>query len=253
MSNVIPELVLYANDTHLLRAQGDVFRYESILDSYEDHLYDACEDVLRDLARYGYWEPPSSAWTIGDVNPIPFDDSVVATVELTFTADAAGELTVPAGTRVRTLDPAGVEVTLGDTIFATDAALVVPAGNTGTVAATAESFGRTYNVRAGKLAYLVSSAPANFSAVTNGAAATGGKDHQLTRLVVYRALENIYADLFRLDGDGFHNRMELYREKYREELRRMQAAGIQVDHDGNATESDEEEAERHGYPVLYRG
>lgn len=253
MSNVIPELALYANDTHLLREQGDLFRYEAALDSYDDRLFDAVEDVLRDLARYGYWTPPSATWTLATIDPKPFDDSASATVELSFTAAATGDLTVPAGTRIGTLNPSGVEVTLGDTVFATSAELVVTAGNTGTVAATAEMPGRTFNVRAGKLTYQLGTALANLASVTNAAAATGGADHQLCRLVVYRALELIYSDLFRLDGDGFHNRMELYRRKYDDELRRMQSAGIQVDHDGDGTEDDEERDERHGYAVIRRG
>lgn len=248
----------FAYDAQLREEDGELFHYSDV--SWTRKLVRASDDLIRDLKRHGYlhdhdrwdnWYDLFAYFEESDYEVI--DDSASATVTLKFTAAATGDLTVPAGTRVRNLDPSGDGNTNGAVIFETDADVTVTTGTTGTVTATAEHPGEVYNVDAAELVYLDDAAPTNYSAVTNDAAASGGKDHQLARATVYRALELINQDLMRNDGDSFEVRRKMNRQSYKDELERLIASGIDIDTDGDGIVSEAEEGLRHGFRRFLRG
>lgn len=102
-----------------------------------------------------------------------------ATVTLEFTATT--NVTVPAGTRIKTSTSASA------VFFSTDAELVIVGPATsGTVTATAEVAGSAGNVAAGTLRYLHEPI-GGVSAVTNAVAASGGQDDEALDALVARA------------------------------------------------------------------
>ena len=84
-------------------------------------------------------------------------------------------------------------------------------------------------------------------------AATGGKDHQLTRATVYRAMELICADLMRERDDAWDHKRAVYCRQYKDEIKRRVAAGLAVDRDGDGEVSGSEERRHHGFHRLERG
>ena len=231
----------FSYDAQLREEDGELFHYSDV--SWTRKHVRAAEDLLRDLKSHGYLQ---------DATHTILDESAKAAVALKFTADAAGQLTVPAGTKVRNLDLTVDGNDNGVVVFVTDVELVVPAGNTGTVAATAENPGEVYNVAAETLVHLEDAAPTNFSAVTNEAAASGGVDHQLTRAAVYRAMELINQDLSRGPDDIFEHRRQLYRRSYKDELDRLVAGGVKIDTNADGSISDAEKDHEHGFHRFRR-
>lgn len=237
------------------------FNYDSHLTEEDEQLFDhhprswrkkseqAADDLVRDLKRRGYLDDPDHSI---------IDDFEKATSTVAFVA-SGGELTVPAGTRIVALDP---DLGLGVNdiakparlIFITDTELIVADGDTGTVGVTAEHPGAPYNVEAGWLTGLEADAPANLGSVTNEAAASGGVNHQLTRVATYRTMELVMMDLMRMTDDVFDARRKIYAKCYKDELERVIASGINIDTDGDGVVSEEEkDTHEHGYIRLRRG
>jgi hypothetical protein len=236
---------VYSNDAQLREEDSALFRKSD--QSWIRKHKRAAEDIRRDLKRHGYF-PEYDELDIFSTEHELVDDSAKATVELTFTATADGTLSVPKGTRVLTKDPSSTQEN-GLVAFVTDEVLSVSASNSGTVAATAESFGDVYNVEAGSLEHLEATLT-NFDSVTNAAEASGGADHQMTRTAVYRVLELVYMDLMREEGDALDARRKLNAKAYREELERMMAGGIDIDTDGD---NDADIEDHHGFTRFRRG
>lgn len=222
----------YSFDAHLRQEEEQLFFWSDR--TWERKHLLAAQDILRDLQRHGYLQEDHHALV---------DAFASATVTLTFTASATAGVTIPAGTRVRTMDATCPEN--GDTVFVTDAELVLAAGASGDVAATAEHAGAPWNVRAGELAHLEENL-AGVESVTNAAAATGGADHQLTRATTYRVLELVFMDLMQEPDDAFDTRRRLHKAAYKEELQRHMAAGLDIDTNADG-ETSEEERLMHGH------
>lgn len=231
----------YSYDAQLREEDGELFHYSDV--SWTRKHVRAAADLLRDLKAHGYLQDDDHAF---------LDESTRATVTLQFTASADGDLTVPAGTRVRNLDPDGDGNTNGAVVFSTASNVIVTAGNTGTVDATADQIGEVYNVDAGALAFLEDDAPTNFAAVTNTSPASGGVDHQLTRAAVYKTAELINQDLSRGPDDVFEHRRKLYRMSYKDELERLVASGVKIDTDGDGEISECEKDLEHGFHRFRR-
>lgn len=231
---------MFSFDAHL-RQEEEQLPYWSNDRTWERKHGLAAQDILRDLQRHGYLQEDHHALV---------DALASATVTLTFEASAGAGVTIPAGTRVRTMDASCPEN--GDTVFTTDAALVLAAGASADVAATAEHPGAPYNVRTGELEHLVTEI-AEVESVTNGAAASGGVDHQLTRATVYRVLEMVMIDLMQVADDTFDARRRLYKAAYKEELDRHMAAGLDIDTNADGASSEEEKlAHGHGFHRFRR-
>jgi len=209
-------LDVYSYDVHLKQEDDELFDYK---DSPWLRLHRlARKDLEIDLLRRGFdgVQQPSIDGIL--------DDFATATVTLSFTAGAGGSLVVPLGATIRTI--ATATQTYGVVEFTTDVALTVGAGLTDTVAATAAAYGEPYNVAIGTLTNYSGTAPTNFSSVTNLAAASGGLDHQLTRVAVYRTMDLVYTDLMRSMDDRFGQKRALYERRYKDELDRIWAAGL---------------------------
>jgi hypothetical protein len=246
----------FSFDSHLREEDSDIFHHAPR--SWRQKHLRARDDIIRDLKRRGYLDYDDfetygdGVYFWGEDEGTIIDDSEQATVELEFTATADGPMTVPAGTRVYDVDPAVEAEKAGAVVFETDSELQVSAGSSATVQATAEHPGEPYNVRAKSLQF-VDEGLTNFDAATNPQSATGGKDHQLTRMSVYRVMELVFTDLLQGQDDAFAYRMELYGDRYDEELDRMTASGIKIDLDGDGEQSEGEEAFEHAGVRLRRG
>ncbi|MDZ7703359.1 MAG: baseplate J/gp47 family protein [Trueperaceae bacterium] len=233
---------VYSNDAQLREEDSHLFG-KSDTAWTRKHIR-AAEDIRRDLKRHGYLQEHDDI-DILEVDHKIVDDSAEATVELEFTAESAGQLVVPKGTRVTD----GWAKAHGKIAFVTDEQLTVPAGGSDTVAATAADFGECYNVPAGELTTLDGSL-SNFDGVTHPSAASGGADHQLSRAAVYRTLELVYTDLMREEGDSLDARRKLHGRAYMDELERMIAAGIDIDVTGDNVTDHEQ---YHGFHRFRRG
>ena len=244
----------YSFDAHLREEDRQLFHHDPR--SWQSKHIRARDDIVRDLKRNGYIDYDDleyydeGLYFFGEMTGTIVDDASTATVELEFSA-SGGSLTVPEGTWVYDADPAVDSERYGAVVFETDAALTVPGGQTDTVEATAEHPGEVYNVGPDVLTYPDASL-SHFDGVTNAAAATGGADHQLARVSVYRALALIYRDLVAEEGDTFDYKRKLYEDYYHEELDRQMAAGIKIDVDGDGQANDHEESLEHGGVRLYR-
>lgn len=245
----------YSYDPHLREEDDQLFHHDPR--SYSRQHKRAVEDIVRDLKRHGYIDYETLRWVgdslhfFGTQTGEVLDDSETASVTLEFTATADGELIVPAGTRVFDADPTQGDQRYGAVVFETDEELTVSADSTGTVAATAEHPGAPYNVDAGTLEHLDADLT-NFESVTNPDAASGGVDHQLARLAVYRTLALVYRDLGTQADDRFDYKRQLYEEHYAEELKRAIASGIDIDLDGDGEIDEGEEDLEHGSVRLHR-
>lgn len=245
----------FSFDAHLREEDGEIFHHDPR--SWKRKHLRARDDIIRDLKRRGYLDYDEVQYTadgvlfVGDTEGQLVDDFAEATVTVEFTATADGKLSVPEGTKVFDADPASEAATAGAVVFETDAALTVPAGTSDTVEATAEHPGEIYNVGAADLAYIDASLT-NFDAVTNPDPASGGVDHQMTRVSVYRVLELVYMDLLSEQEDVFDYKRQLYADRYDEELDRMQSSGIDIDVTGDNQAGEGEEDLEHGGVRLHR-
>jgi hypothetical protein len=224
--------VKFSNDQQLREEDAELFFYSDT--GWERKHVRAAEDLIRDLKGHGYLKNVAHGF---------LDASQAATVTLRFSA-TDGALTVPAGTRVSVADTSAKGYAHGIVTFETDEELVVLDGEEGDVTATALSSGEVFNVAPGTLTFCGS------LSVTNLDEATGGVDHQLTRAAVYRAMELIHADLMRNLEDAHDAKRKFYRQSYQDELRRIVAAGLDVDADGDGTG---EELLKHGFHRFERG
>ncbi len=130
------------------------------------------------LVQLNKWTTKLSTYVL-NVLDIEQEQATQATVTLDFTADAGGA-TVPAGTVVKTgRDADAVK-------FSTDAALVLGADATDSVAATAVSAGAAGNVGADTLTFLDQPISGVVSA-TNPAAASGGQEEETIAAMEARA------------------------------------------------------------------
>jgi len=216
---------IYITDAHVDAEDREAF--ETRTSGIKRKRRQASEDVLREIKALGYLREDHHALV---------DSRAQATVQLTFTAGPGGALTVPAGARVANRS----SPLTGATVFTTDVQLVVSAGQTATVAATATHAGQPYNVDAGELETLLDTSPANFASVTNPADATGGVDHQLARVTTIRTMVLFWRDLILEEGDKADRMHRIYDKDYDRELKRMKGSGLQVDtnSDGVATEEE---------------
>lgn len=245
----------FSFDPHLREEDGQIFHHDPR--SWQRKHLRARDDIIRDLKRRGYLDYDEVRWT--DHNLVFFggtegelvDDFAEATVTVEFTATADGELSVPSGTRVFDADPASEAASAGAVVFETDESLTAPAGTSETVQATAEHPGEIYNVGAGDLSHIDASL-SNFDSVTNPSAASGGVDHQMTRVSVYRVLELVYMDLLSEKDDVFDYKRQLYAERYDEELDRLKSSGIDIDLNGDNVSDESEEDLEHGGVHLHR-
>jgi len=202
----------FAYTAHLWREDRELFAHDD--SPFLMALERATEDVRRDLDRHG-------------VNLDALEDAFKrATVELSFTAPASTGLSVPAGSGVTNV--ASKRGKYAGVIFKTDFDLVVPAGETLSIPATATAPGAPANVGADELIYLTGQPPTGFKSVTNPAPATGGTDHQMCRAATYRAMELVYLDLMRTIDDAFGSRRRVYAKMYRDEIDRTIAAGVRM-------------------------
>lgn len=222
----------FSNDQQLREEDAELFFYSDT--GWERKHVRAAEDLIRDLKGHGYLKNVSHGF---------LDASEKAHVTLRFTA-TDGALSVPAGTRVSVADTSAKGYAHGIVSFETDEELAVLDGEEGDVTATAVSFGEVFNVAPGTLTFCGS------LTVTNPAEATGGADHQLTRAAVYRAMELIHADLMRNMEDAHDAKRKFYRQSYQDELRRIVAAGLDVDANGDGSG---EELLKHGFHRFQRG
>lgn len=208
-------LDVYSTDAHLGFRDLELFLYNDI--SYRIDHRSARRDVERELLRRGF---------TGGLASIA-DDSDVATVTLTLTAETGGGgVTVPAGYEFYSADDR-TKVT-----FVTDAELILADGATDTVTATCEEIGEPGNVAEGVLTYFT--ALTGLESATNLDVAAGGLNHQLTGACVLRALVTVYMDLSRNKDDAFDHKRGLYERLYKEELSLLLAAGLTL----TDTESD---------------
>lgn len=225
----------YSNDAQLAEEDGQLFAHDD-RDYTRKHLR-AAEDLRRDLAGHGYFRRAGEQLV---------DTSARAQVMLRVVAGADGA-TLPAGARVRTW-PAH-EQQHGDTVFITQAELVLGDEEVGEVLAQADEVGEVYNVAAGALTVL-EQLVAGVVSVTNPSAASGGADHQLTRASVYRVMELICFDLTRMRDDAWDHKRLVYQRAYKDELHRLVAAGLQLDTTGDGAVN---EPRAHGFHRFERG
>lgn len=130
------------------------------------------------LVQLNKWTKKLSAYVL-TVLGIEQELATSSSVDLEFTADVAGA-TIPAGTIVKTgLDADAVK-------FSTDAALVLGASATDTVASTAVDEGADGNVAADTLIYL-DQPVAGVVSVTNPLSASGGQDDETIAAMEARA------------------------------------------------------------------
>jgi len=227
----------YSNDAQLAEEDGQLFLHDD-RDYTRKHLR-AASDLRRDLAAHGYFRRESEqlvSW------------SKRASVSLRFVAGAGGA-TVTAGARVRTKHPD--EQLHGDTVFVTQAQLILGADESGEVEAQAEHVGEVYNVPAGVLNVLEVD-DADIVSVTNPEAATGGADDQLTRAAIYRVMELVCMDLMRMKEDAWDHKRMVYHRAYKEELARLVAAGLAIDRDADGVASAQDERRHHGFHRFER-
>lgn len=229
----------YAYDAHLHALDAQLPSHSG--EDFTPRHRQAAVDLRRDLQRHGYLQHD-------DHQLLDAFEEAVATLEFTATAD--GALTVPRGTVVRHTEDEDLEH--GARSFATDAELVVPAGESATVIATATAPGATHNVEAQALTVVEGQALTNLESVANPDRAVGGADHALTRAASWLALAQIYEDWARMPDDANAFRADRYYRRYREELKRTMAAGLPFDLDGDGTVEAGEKAHAHGIRYLHR-
>ena len=179
MAEEIPTLVIDPRDEEEMVASAIDALPDEITDRSRAHWLIAAIEAMG--AFYGmsmYWInqwPTKLLLKVIELLGIEREPATAATVSsLTFTSAASTvtDVTVPAGTVVKTGSGAdAVE-------FATDVALTVPSGGgTANVAATATETGAATNVSAGTLTKL--DVPvAGIASVTNASAASGGQDRE---------------------------------------------------------------------------
>lgn len=234
-------MIQYSHNAHLRREDQSIFDYNDV--SRDRLAENASEDIERDLMGHGFFKEEGEQL---------INDFEHATVMLTFEAGPDGDLVVPAGTLIGTFDPADTSFEHGDTLFKTDEELTVPATTKATVAATALSPGRPFNVDADKLVHCRSDL-ANFASVTNTQPATGGADHQLTRASTYLTMSMTYMDLMRKEDDAFDYKRRLYMSRYKDELKRLVAGGLRIDRNNDGQMDDSEKFGEHGFHRFERG
>jgi hypothetical protein len=227
----------YSNDAQLAEEDAQLFAHDD-RDYTRKHLR-AAEDLRRDLAAHGYFRSEGEQLV---------DTSAQAAVLLRVVAGPAGA-TLAAGTRVRTRSVQ--EQRHGDTVFVTQAALVLGAGEVGEVAAQAEDVGEVYNVEAGRLVVLEQEI-AGVASVTNPAPATGGADHQLARAAIYRVMELVCMDLMRTRDDAWDHKRAVYQRMYKDEVKRLVAGGLALDRDGDGAATSMSERRAHGFHRFER-
>lgn len=203
-------LDVYSTDAHLGFRDRELFEYYDV--SYRIDHRQARKDVDRELLRRGF---------TGGLEDI-LDTTAEATCTLTFVAESGGGgATVPAGYEVFSAEDRT------KVVFETDEALVLADGATGTVSATCQQFGEPGNVAEGVLIYH--DGLSGLTSVTNAEVATGGENHQLTEACVFRALEMVYCDLSRDEGDAYDHKSKKFGKRYREQLDLILAAGLLLD------------------------
>jgi hypothetical protein len=203
-------LDVYSTDAHLGFRDRELFEYNDV--SYRVDHRSAREDVENELLSRGFDDGLDNI----------ADDSAVATVTLTFTAEAGGGgVTVPEGFEVYSAEDR-TKVT-----FVTDEELILADGESADVDATCEEFGEPGNVAEEVLVYF--DALAGLESVTNADVATGGVNHQLTKVCTLGALITIYADLSRNKGDSYDHKREMYEKMYHTALKLLMARGLTLD------------------------
>lgn len=229
---------MYSFDAHLRCEDHEIFSYEVNAKSRRRTAQRVAEDIIRDLKGHGYLKRDGEVFV---------DHFQKATTILTIKATDAG-VTVPAGTPFGTIDPqdlnpsGGHELSLaGDTVFVTQSELILAADATGTVEARAEHSGTPYNVDKDCIRYAHVEL-SGIASVTNLDVVDGGVDHQLTRAATYLTMSMMYLDYVRGEDDVFDYKRKLYMKMYRDEIKRLVAAGLEVDRDGDGVMSEAEEA-----------
>lgn len=272
-------LVQYAYNTHLRWVETQVFNRMGgrSADQYQRM---AREDVRRDLRKYGYIDPLEprvagyqiSSTTMvenlrGEIANRSSKAEGVIQVTNTATGEGAASITVTTGSLVQDLDPYGDDdrnVGLDSARGAyrwevTEAATIAP-GESAEVSVRATVAGAPHNVCAGsgingeigKMYAVDAPAWSNTASIEWGEVTLAGADHQLARLVTYRALAYIFADQVLVKDDPSDYKRTLYEARYKDELARLTASGIEITQDGNATTSAAEDRLRYGSMTLFR-
>lgn len=227
----------YATDSHLLDADGEVFARDERT-THGRTLARASADLERDLKGHGY---------LREVGERLVDARASARVDVVLEAYGLGAVVVPAGARLfRDEAEAGCA---GVVWFGVREAVTIPAGTSVVVGADAGAWGELHNLEAGSLGWCEVEGVVS---VVQAVPAVGGVDHQLVRATVYRALELLYGDWMRAADDAFDAKRKLYREMYRDELRRLVASGLEVSVDGEDAMSEAERLLKHGFHGFAR-
>lgn len=264
----------YAYNTHLRWLETQLFNFMAgrSADQYQQL---AREDVRRDLRQYGYIDPlDATRWPLAGYGGTETLRGEIANASskaealIVVTNPSADPVTLPAGAMVQDLDPYGdadSNVTLdsarGAYRWETLAAITIGAGETEEVAVRATVAGAPHNVCSGSQIndelgkmYPVPSTSIWAAAleVEWGELTTLGVDHQLARLVCYRALAFAYQDLVNLKDDPSDYKRQIYEQRYKDELKRTINSGVAVTIDGNADTNAAEDALRYGIMRLSR-
>lgn len=269
-------LTQYAFNTHLRWLETQLF---NTLAGRDPSPYQrmAREDVRRALRRLGYIDPlePRPAGRLGFAGTAESlrgeiaDRSSKASARLLVSNTSETEaLTIPAGAVFQDMDPYGDEESQivldsarGAYRWETLAALTLGAGESAQLDVRALVPGAPHNVCAGsevneELGVMYAAAAAASWAQTLtctwGQLVTAGADHQLARLVSFRALAYAYADLAQVKDDPCDYKRQLYERRYKDELDLVTASGVEITQDGNNTTSSAEDALRYGSMTLYR-
>lgn len=209
-------LDLYTTDQHLAVEDAELFYHN---DRTKQSLIErATHDVKRDLRAKG-------------INPdCLLDRRSRATIELQITATADGPVTLLATQHV--VEDTSNEYGRRGYRLVDDLTLL--AGETGTVDAQADDFGRPFNLAIEDCLVLdPSGTQPNIASIQTRAVCVVADDHILTLATTYRALELVYMDYMREEDDCWDVKRRLYHKMYKEEISRTLAAGLEFDEDGD--------------------
>lgn len=268
-------LVQYAYNTHLRWVETQVFNRISgrSADQYQRM---AREDVRRDLRKYGYIDPLeptvagyqlSASTIVENLRGEIANRSSKAEGIILVTNTSGSDVTIAARSLVQDMDPygdndrnLGLDSARGAYRWQTLASILIAAGDQASIDVRATVAGAPHNLCAGsdintELGKMYGvGAPSWEASVTIewGEVTLAGVDHQLARLVTYRALAYLFADQVLVKDDPSDYKRSLYEQRYREELNRLTSSGIEITQDGNDTTSAAEDQLRYGSMTLFR-
>lgn len=194
--------MLYTTDSHLHVEDTELFIHDA--KTKQAWIRRASSDVDRDLLQRGV------------DSTCLLDQTAKAVITITITA-AGANVTLAKGDRLTD--------ECSERVYLVDADVTVLDGTNGTVTATAEQFGEPYND--------IDSLELTNPALEATGVATEGVDHQLTLAATYRAMELVYMNYMRDEGDCYDAKRRVYKELARDEVKRTMAGGFVLDRDGD--------------------